>query len=280
MSGPEPAPLAEFTAPPFDAAEDLCGDLAGAGLRALFAGNQYMVLPELVAGFTAAHPGAGPVFYETLPPGIVIAQLRRGGLRMGLLELRFTPDLIAASPAALADLHDDGLVEEPRWYASNYLTLIVARGNPAQVTGLSDLARPGLRVALPDPATEGIGQLALQALAAAGGEELREQVAGAKQRAGETVLTQIHHRQSPAWLAAGAIDAAFVWQTEAQHHGRLGTPVENVPIGLPACLAGGYAAAVVTAAPHRETAAEFLCYLAGPPGQATYQRHGFTIGHS
>lgn len=234
-----------------------------------------MVLPELIAEFSRAHPPAGPVFYETLPPGVVVEQLRRGGLRMGALELRFTPDLIAASPDAMADLHGDGLVEEPRWYASNHLTLIVARGNPAKVTGLSDLARPGLRVALPNPATEGIGRLALRALTAAGGEELRKRVTEDKQHSGETVLTEIHHRQSPAWIAAGTMDAAFVWETEARHHVGLGTPIENVPIG-PNSPRGGYAAAVVTAAPHPEAAAQLLSYLTGPAGQANYRRHGFS----
>lgn len=270
---------ASFAAPPFDAAEDLCGDPVGAGLRALFAGNQYMVLPELAAGFASAHPRAGGVFYETLPPGVVVAQLRRGGLRMGALELRFTPDVIAASPAALGELHSDGLTGEPRWYASNTLALLVARGNPAGITGLGDLARPGLRVALPNPQTEGIGRLALQALAAAGGEELREKVAGAKQRAGETVLTSIHHRQSPAWLAAGTADAAIVWETEARHHAHLGTPVEAVPIEPAANQRGHYAAVAVTGAPHPETAGLFLNYLAGPAGRHRYARHGFTTQH-
>jgi molybdate transport system substrate-binding protein len=277
MSGRDvPGDLPEFAAPPFDAAADLCGDVTGAGLRALFAGNQYMVLPELVAGFGTAYPAAGPVFYETLPPGIVVAQLRRGGLRIGGLELRFTPDVIAASPEALRELHDDGLVEAPRWYAGNTLALLVRRGNPAAVTGLADLARPGLRVALPNPRTEGIGRLALRALAAAGGDELRERVAGAKQRAGETVFTEIHHRQSPAWIAAGEVDAAVVWETEARHHAAIGTPAESVPIAAGAGQRGDYAAAVVTAAPHRAAAERFVAYLAGGPGQAVYARYGFT----
>ena len=270
---------ADFAAPPFNAAADLCGDPVCAGLRALFADNQYMVLPGLMAAFTGAHPGAGPVFYETLPPGIVVAQLRRGGLRMGALELRFIPDIIAASPQALSGLHDEGLSGEPRWYASNTLALLVARGNPHHVTGLGDLARPGLRIALPNPETEGIGRLALRALAAAGGEELREAVAGAKQRAGETVLTAIHHRQSPAWLAAGATDAAIVWETEARYHALLGTPIEAVPIEPAANQTGHYAAAIVAGAPNPASAERFLDYLTGPAGRDSYARHGFTTQH-
>ncbi len=278
MSGPDPRPdLAEFAAAPFDAVADLCGDPTTAGLHALFAGNQYMALPDLVAGFLAAHSDTGPVFYETLPPGIVVAQLRQGGLRMGSLELRFTPDIIAASPRALTELHDEGLVGPPSTYASNVLALLVRAGNPASVSGLADLARPGLRVALPDPRTEGIGRLALQALTAAGGEQLHDTVFDAKRRIQETVLTSIHHRQSPAWLSAGTTDVAVVWETEAHHLIAQGAPVESVPIDPLVNQRGHYAAAMVTGAPHRASAESFLAYLIGPAGKAVYSRYGFTV---
>jgi molybdate transport system substrate-binding protein len=186
MSGRDQRDLAQFSASPFDVVTDLCGDPTTAGLRALFAGNQYMVLPDLVTDFLNVYPDVGSVFYETLPPGIVVAQLRQGGLRMGSLELRFTADIIAASPRALNELHDEGLVGPAAIYASNVLALLVRAGNPSKVVGLTDLARAGLRVALPDPATEGIGRLALQALSAAGDAQLHDEVFDAKARRGET----------------------------------------------------------------------------------------------
>ncbi len=268
--------LATFSAPPYDAISDLCGDLANAGFRALFAGNQYMVLPDIMTGFLEIYPGTKSVFYETLPPGIVISQLRAGGLQMGSLELRFTPDLIAASPQALKELHREGLVDPPKAYASNVLCLLVRSGNPSKVNGLADLARPGLRVALPNPDTEGIGQLALQALAAAGGDRLRDEVFGTKRHSGETVLTTIHHRQSPAWLLDDATDVAFMWETEARHHLAIGTPVEAVPIDEVVNQRGEYAAAIVKAGPNREVALQFLKYITGTVGQAIYASYGFT----
>ncbi|WP_052207110.1 substrate-binding domain-containing protein, partial [Sinomonas humi] len=245
MCAPEPA---QFSAEPFDASLDLCGDVLGAGLRALFAGNQFMVLPELFAAFSAA-TGSGPVFYETLPPGIIARQLRAGALRVGALELRFTPDLIAASPAALAALKDEGLVGDATVYAGNCLALLVAPGNPEGIGSLEDLGRAGLRLALPDPETEGIGRLALAALEDEGGTALLERIQGAKRDAGETVLTGIHHRQSPAWLAQGRIDAAIVWQTEAVHsvHDRL--PVQALELEALTRQRGQNAAAVVHHAP-------------------------------
>ncbi len=278
MSGRDRQPdLARFAAAPFDAVTDLCGDPTTTGLRALFAGNQYMALPDLVADFLKVYPDVGSVFYETLPPGVVVAQLRQGGLRMGSLELRFTPDIIAASTRALNELHADGLVEPPRVYASNVLALLVRAGNPTGIVAMTDLARPGLRVALPDPLTEGIGRLALHALSAAGGDRLHDEVIEVKRRSGQTVLTTIHHRQSPAWLAEGTTDVAVVWETEAHHLIASGAPVELVAIDAAVNQRGQYAAAVVTAAPHRDVAEGFLDHLTGAAGRAVYSRYGFTV---
>lgn len=123
----------------------------------------------------------------------------------------------------------------------------------------------------------GIGRLSLRALTAAGGKQLYDEVFDAKLRAGETVLTSIHHRQSPAWLAEGTTDVAFVWETEALHHLAIGTPVEMVPIDPAVNQRGEYAAAVVNAAPHRQTAERFLDFLTGPVGHAVYEKFGFTI---
>jgi molybdate transport system substrate-binding protein len=174
-------------------------------------------------------------------------------------------------------LHEEGLVGPSCTYASNVLALLVRAGNPLQVRGLPDLARPGLRLALPNPETEGIGRLALLALTAAGGNHLHDEVFDAKRRTGETVLTSIHHRQSPAWLAEGAMDVAFMWETEALHHLAMGAPVEMVPIDSAVNQRGEYAAAVVNAAPHRQSAQRFLDFLTGPIGHAVYEKFGFTI---
>lgn len=269
-----PVSIAEFTAAPFDIVQDLCGD-PGAGLVVFLAGNQFMVLPELVSGFLAAHPSAGSVFYETLPPGIVAEQFRRGGLRVGSLELRVKPDVLALSPAMLAALHDAGRVGPPRAYASNDLTLLVRAGNPAGVTGWADLARPGLRVAFPDPATQGIGTLALEAIEATAGPGHRALIEGGKRDAGEVVFTTIHHRQGPAWLADAVVDVAVAWSTEARHHEAADGPFDAVAIPATENRRGVYAASVVTGAPHGQAAASFMEYLCGEEGRAIYAAHGF-----
>lgn len=267
--------LTEFAAPPFNSLSDVRGDPINADLRILFAGNQYMVLPELMGAFDAE--GQGSVFYETLPPGVLLKQFHAGGIRIGSLELRFIPDVVAASPAALAELHQQGLIGEPATYASNDLTIIVAAGNPKGIADVNDLARHGVRVALPDPETEGIGDLALEVLRGAGGEALEDEVFHAKRSSGETVLTSIHHRQSPAWIAQGEVDAAIVWTTEAIHLQAEGVPVEAVAISPEINQRGEYAAAVVHQAPHPRVAAAFLEFLTGPMGAHIYAEFGFDI---
>ncbi|MHB1596497.1 MAG: molybdate ABC transporter substrate-binding protein [Streptosporangiaceae bacterium] len=270
------AGLVEFSAAPFDMVEDLCGD-PGADLVVFFAGNQYMVVPDVVSGFLAAHPSVGSVFYETLPPGVVAAHLRAGALRMGSLVLRVRPDVMASSPAALGELEHDGLVGPARSYASNDLALLVAAGNPAGVSGWADLGRSEVRVAFPDPRTEGIGRLALEALEASGGAALRHRVEVDKAESGDVVFTSIHHRQGPAWLAAGATDVAVVWSTEARYHLGRGGPFEKIALPQAENRRGAYAAAVVTSAAHREAAGWFVEYLCGEAGQAAYAAHGFSV---
>ncbi|GAB2579434.1 molybdate ABC transporter substrate-binding protein [Microlunatus antarcticus] len=290
MSGPEhrPAPdhepasthrsaePVEFQVEPHDHVEDLVGDPLHADLRLLVAGNQFMAMPDLVAGFIAGRDPTPTVFYETLPPGILVQQLRRGSLRMGTLLLPFTADVIAASPAVLAELHSDGLTDVARPYASNGLSLLVQQGNPKDVTDWRDLARPGVRVAFPDPRTEGIGQLAITALETLGGTGLRDAVLDEAVRRGDVRLTAIHHRQGPRWLLDDDTDIAVVWQTEALHHLHLGRPLAEVALAAPANPTGHYAAAVVTDAPHHDLAVSLVEHLVGPDGQRALRRHGFS----
>ncbi|HET9092002.1 MAG TPA: substrate-binding domain-containing protein, partial [Acidimicrobiales bacterium] len=170
-----------------------------------------------------------------------------------------------------------GLVGPARRYASNDLALLVAAGNPAGVSGWRDLGRPGVRVAFPDPRTEGIGALGFEALEASGGAGLRKRVETDKAAGGEVVFTRIHHRQGPAWLAEGTVDVAVVWSTEARYHLERGGPFEVVVIPEAENRRGEYAAAVAVGAAHPEVAVWFVDHLCGEAGQAAYTAHGFSV---
>ncbi len=98
----------------------------------------------------------------------------------------------------------------------------------------------------------------------------------AKRNRGETVLTSIHHRQTPAWVVEGATDVGVVWETENLHHLRLGAPIEVVHLDDDVNQRGHYASAVVTTAPHADHARAFVDYIASAAGRRTYARFGFT----
>src|ERR1700761_7678654 len=59
-----------------DNVPDLHGNPCDAKLVIFIGGNQFFVLPQLVAAFERQHPElTGHIYYETLPPGILRRQI-------------------------------------------------------------------------------------------------------------------------------------------------------------------------------------------------------------
>ncbi|MEO7051066.1 MAG: ABC transporter substrate-binding protein, partial [Rhodanobacter sp.] len=92
---PPPAGL-QFSVPPFDAIADLHGDIVDPQLVVFFAGNQFMVVHDLMGAFKKEHPQYQRVFVETLPPGILAKQIEGGVLVMGNLRITLKPDVYTA----------------------------------------------------------------------------------------------------------------------------------------------------------------------------------------
>lgn len=273
---PPPPGILNFTVPGIENAPDLHGDPANPDLTLLVAGNQFMAMPELVAAFQKTHPMVRQIFYETLPPGVVAQQLEGGGaILVGNLVLHVRADVFAAGPGRMEKLRAAGRVGSSTPYASNDLVILVRKGNPRGIHGLADLAQPGLRLSLPNPQMEGIGRLIEKALERAGGRELRERIMVEKVKQGSTVLTRIHHRETPLSLLKGHADAGVVWRTEALFQRQIGHDVEAIEIPPAQNQVGRYEAAVVTGAPHPQGAADFVEFLAGHEGQAILRRYGF-----
>ncbi|CAB1129304.1 Glycine/betaine ABC transporter substrate-binding protein [Candidatus Hydrogenisulfobacillus filiaventi] len=261
--------------PGFDEMVDLVGDPLAADLVLFMNGNQFMVLPELLEGFRRAYPAVRSVYYETLPPGVLLGQLQAGSLRVGSLTLSVAPDVFAAGRGEMDAARRAGLVGEPAAYAQNRLALLVTRGNPLGIRGWDDLLRPEVVVALPNPATEGIARLVRAGITAALGTAAAQRVFEEKLRAGSTRVTTVHHRQTVAWLEAGEAHVGPVWLSEARWAVTTGRAVEPVPLPAEANPSGRYWAAVCSRAPHAAAARAFLDYLTGPEGQDVYRRYGF-----
>jgi molybdenum ABC transporter molybdate-binding protein len=268
----------EFTVPEVDNLPDFHGDPCNARLSIFVGGNYYFAMAPLVAEFEKQHPELkGKVYYETIPPGLLAKQIEEGGtITVGNMTWTVHADVYAAGLKRMEAEIKAGYVAGPAEpYVTNTLTIMVPKGNPANITTLKDLAKPGVRLVMPNPEFEGIGRQIKNALAKAGGEELVRAVYETKVKNGETLLTHIHHRQSPLWLMQGKADAGVTWQSEALFQEQSGNPISHVAIPDEQNATGIYAAGVVKGAPHTAAAREWIAFLKSPAALEIFKRYGF-----
>jgi ABC-type molybdate transport system substrate-binding protein len=268
----------EFTVAPADVLADFHGSIDRPELVLYVSGNYFFAMAGLVETFGNAYPRyRGRVFFETLPPGLLLKQMEAGGtVTSGNMTWTVKPDVFMAELAASNDLVQKGKLLAPVIaFATNNLTIMVPAGNPAHVTGLADLGRAGLALAMPNPQFEGVARQARASLLSAGGEALAESVYGAKVRNGETVLTRIHHRQTPLYLMQHLVDAGVTWKSEAIFQEEIGNPIGHVDIPAEHNTVAVYSAAMVPDAPHPETARAWLDFIASDAAFRVLARYDF-----
>ncbi|MBC9932157.1 molybdate ABC transporter substrate-binding protein [Chitinophaga qingshengii] len=263
-----------FTVPGVDNVPDLYGDINDPQLVVFFAGNQFMCIDELLAAFKQQYPAYQRVFAETLPPGILAQQIEGGSLTLGNMRITLKPDVYTAGKTRINGMADR--FSRTEVYAYNKLALMVPKGNPAKVNSLADLAKPGVRVSMPNPAWEGIGKRIEEAYVKAGGEKLKQQIMDTKVKNSTTYLTQIHHRQSPMRILYRQSDAAPVWYSEAWYQQMIGHPVALIPIPDQHNITATYMAGQLKNAPHQQAAADFMDFLTSDIAKAIYRKYGFS----
>ncbi len=266
-----------FPVDSIDNVPDLHGNPADARLVLFIGGNQFFVLPRLIAGFEAEHPELrGHIFYETLPPGILRRQMaNENTLTLGNLTLQVTPDVYEAGARVVDAMARQGQVEQSVRYATNDLAIMVAAGNPKHIAGLKDLGQPSLRLSMPNPAWEGVSRQIAAALRKAGGEALYQSVYVSKVADGKTYLTHIHHRQTPMRIMQGESDAGVTWASEVRFQEMIHNPIAGVAIPAAQNSTAIYAAGVLKTAPHAAAARAWVQYLTSPQAQRMYHDYGF-----
>lgn len=268
----------DFTVPEVDDLADFHGDPFTARLVLYVAGNSYFAMGPLVQAFEQLEPGlAGLIYWETLPPGVLAAQRAAGGtITVGNMTWTARPDVYLAGLSAVDEAIGTGALVGPAVaYATNTLTIMVARGNPMRIAGLADLGRQDLRLAMPNTVTEGVARQIREALIKAGGIRLAATVYGSKVADGSTTPTQIHHRQTPLWIQQGRVDAGVTWQSEAVFQEQAGHPIGHVDIPAAQNSTGVYAAALVADAPHAAAGRAWLAFIRSPEAFAILSRYGF-----
>jgi ABC-type molybdate transport system substrate-binding protein len=268
----------EFTVPQVDVLADFHGVLGDPKLVLFVGGNYFFAMAPLVRAFEAAHPDyRGRIYWETIPPGLLLQQIAAGGtITVGNMTWTVRADAYFSGYEKVRELVAAGRLAAPAVpYVTNTLAIMVPRGNPAHITGLADLGRPGLRLAMPNPAFEGIVRQIRAALARAGGQRLVDAVYDAKVRDGSTVLTRIHHRQTPLFLMQGVAEAGVTWQSEAVFQEQIGNPISHVAIPEAQNATGIYAGAALPDAPHPAAARAWLDFLRSPAALAIFESYGF-----
>jgi molybdate transport system substrate-binding protein len=208
------------------------------------------VFTDLGEQFEADHPGLD-VQFSFAGSSALATQLTQGA----------PADVFAsANESQMGVVTDAGLADDPQVFAANVLQLAVPAGNPAGVTGLADLAREELAVALCAPQVP-CGAAAEDVLAAAGvtatPDTLEEDVRAA--------LTKVE---------LGEVDAALVYTTDVT---AAGDAVEGIDVPEAEQAVNDYPVAVLADAPNPEAAAAFVELVRSEEGQQALADAGFRV---
>ena len=267
-----------FTVPEVDDMADFHGSLDDPALVLYVGGNYFFAMAPLVKAFESENPRyKGKLFWETIPPGLLVEQMEAGGtITVGNMTFTVKPDAYFAGYKKVQELVKTGKLEGPGVaYVTNTLTIMVPAGNPAHITGLADLGKPGIRLAMPNPDFEGIVRQIKISLTKTGGDDLANAVYGTKVRDGSTILTHIHHRQTPLFLMQGIAQAGVTWQSEAMFQEQAGHPISHVEIPAKDNATAIYGGAMVKGAAHPEAAKAWLTFITSPTAIGIFEGYGF-----
>jgi molybdate transport system substrate-binding protein len=220
---------------------------AGAGLKD--------TLPEVAELYRRQHPEA-KVSFNFAGSGTLQKQIEQGA-----------PADIVIFPGKkqLDALEKEGLIDKAtrKKILADKLVLITPKGEE-KVKSFADLASPGVgKVAIGDPATVPAGEWAKETLVNLGlWEKVQPKLVLAKDV-----------QQVKAYVETGSVDVGLVWRSTAVTTAKVRIAAEAPEKAHRPIFFTG---AVVGSSKEKETALDFLNYLAGPEAAAVFARHGFT----
>lgn len=165
----------------------------------------------------------------------------------------------SASTKTMDAVVSDGDAKNPKVFAQNAMEIAVPADNPGKVTGLSDLARPGLKIALCQ-AQVPCGVTA-QTVFDKAKITVKATTFGADVK---SVLTTV---------SLGEVDAGVVYQTDVK---AAGAKVKGIEIPADQNASTEYPIATLSTAPNAEAAAAFEEYVLSAAGTKVLTAAGFT----
>jgi molybdate transport system substrate-binding protein len=169
----------------------------------------------------------------------------------------------AASPRYPQELFAEGLVDEPRVFATNRLVVIVPAENEAGIESVEDLREPGVKLVI---GAEGVpvGDYARTVL-----ENLELTDAFANVVSEEDDVKGVAGK-----VALGEADAGFVYATDVKP---VADDVSVIEIPAEAQPVIEYQIAIVSATEHREEAEAFIARVLGDEGRTALEEAGFRL---
>ncbi len=203
----------------------------------------------LGTAFQTAHPGATVRFNFAGTPTLV-TQIEQGA----------AADVFASADTTNMDkLNADGFTAgTSHVFAHNKLEIVVAAGNPKHITGLADLAKPGV-IYITEAATVPAGKYALQILASAGVKVTPKSL--------ETDVKSVVSK-----IELGEADAGIVYVTDVK---AAASKVTGVPVPDSVNVIATYPIVAVKGSKNPNVANAFIAYVLSADGQATLQSFGF-----
>jgi ABC-type molybdate transport system substrate-binding protein len=267
---------------PADRADDLHHlEIAKEADLVLFmAGNQFMVMPEMISAFKNRHPEIKKIFYETLPPGLELKQILAQGALWQNKPFKVYPDVYSSvHQKTMQILAQQGHIQQKdeHLYLHNRLTLMVPRGNPANITSVNDLARDVVRISQPDPENEDIAYHIIDMYRQAGGDDLVKRIMEEKRAEGTTILTIVHHRETPLRIEKKTVDVGPVLMTEAAQAQATQLALDVIEPGkqLDQRDKINYYICALKNASHPQNGRKFIDFILSPAGQKIYEKYGF-----
>jgi molybdate transport system substrate-binding protein len=169
----------------------------------------------------------------------------------------------AASPRYPEELHREGLLEQPRVFATNRLVLVVPRANPGEIASLADLDRDGVKLVV---AAEGvpIGDYTRTVLEKARRTDILARAVSEEEDV-RGVLGKV---------ALAEADAGFVYATDAR---AADDDVRTIELPASTQARVEYPIALVRDADDAEEGHEFVSRLFSPEGRRLLRQAGFGL---
>ena len=189
------------------------------------------------------------------------------GMIISRLRLAQRGDLFMPGDVWYVELAEkEGLVESKTMVCYFVPVILVRKGNPKNIRGLADLARPDVRLGIGNPKVCQVGRVTEEMIAK------NHLDAAAIEK--NTVFSATTVNELGLQVKAGQLDATIVWDAVAAQYPDSAEVVEIPPQER---VISHVAIAVLKCSKNRDTAEAFAKFLLSQEGQAIFRKHQYRV---